>query len=105
MSDATAAAVATTTDRREESSFTVFGNVALMHKKFGSSFIIVICTVYFTQGFRALASLSMQGLLKDGLGLEPAASQALLSTAAMPWACKPLFGLLSDYVPIMGMKR
>lgn len=84
---------------------TFFNNIQAMKEKFGASFIVVICAVYFTQGFRSLASLSMQGLLKDGLGLEPAASQALLSTAAMPWACKPLFGLISDYMPIRGMKR
>jgi hypothetical protein len=47
----------------------------------------------------------MQGLLKDNLGLEPAQSQALLATAAIPWAIKPLYGLLSDYIPIMGRKR
>ena len=50
----------------------------------------------FAQGFRSLSSLSMQMFLKDELGLEPAASQTLLSTAYLPWSCKPIYGLVSD---------
>jgi hypothetical protein len=31
--------------------------------------------------------------------------QALLATAGLPWAMKPLYGLCSDYLPIFGRKR
>ena len=40
--------------------------------------------------------------LKDVVKLEPAAIQAILSTSALPWSLKPLYGLLADRVPIMG---
>lgn len=39
------------------------------------------------------------------LGLEPAAIQSLLATAALPWSVKPLYGLVSDAVPIRGQHR
>jgi hypothetical protein len=38
-------------------------------------FRVVVCTVYFTQGFRSLASLSLQGLMKNELMLSPAISK------------------------------
>lgn len=62
-------------------------------------------TVYFAQGFKALGSLAISSLLKDILGLSPAASQAFVSTAFLPWALKPIYGLLSDFVPLWGKRR
>lgn len=70
----------------------------------GGSFLCVCAAVYFAQGFRSLASLSMQLHLKE-LGLSPAVSQSLLATAALPWSVKPLYGLISDFVPIAGRRR
>ncbi|EOD13350.1 hypothetical protein EMIHUDRAFT_256863 [Emiliania huxleyi CCMP1516] len=57
------------------------------------------------RGFRALSGLATQFFLKDSLGLEPAAIQSLLATAALPWSVKPLYGLVSDAVPIRGQHR
>ena len=61
--------------------------------------------MYFAQGFKALSQLSVQFFLKDTLGLAPATIQSLLATAALPWSCKPLYGLLSDAFPICGQHR
>ena len=72
---------------------------------FGLPFLTCICVVYFAQGFRALSGLATQFFLKDSLGLEPAAIQSLLATAALPWSVKPLYGLVSDAVPIRGQHR
>eukprot|EP00041_Stephanoeca_diplocostata_P006232 m.78740 g.78740 ORF g.78740 m.78740 type:complete len:494 (+) comp16249_c0_seq1:286-1767(+) len=70
----------------------------------GYPLVIVCGVVYFAQGFRSLASLSIQMFLKR-LGLGPTTSQTLLSTAVLPWSVKPIYGLLSDYVPINGKRR
>jgi len=76
-----------------------------LSNKVGVAFLVVISTVYFAQGFRTLAQLAFMSYLKDVLQLEPAASQALMSTAALPWSIKPIYGLLSDYFPIFGKRR
>jgi len=73
--------------------------------RFGYPFLTCCCAVYFAQGFRSLSSLSVQFLLKDTLRLEPAAIQALLSTAGLPWSIKPLYGIVSDSFPIGGRHR
>lgn len=72
---------------------------------FGWPFLICCCTVYFAQGFRSLSALATQFYLKDVVRLEPAAIQALLSAAAVPWSLKPLYGLTSDAFAIFGQHR
>jgi len=72
---------------------------------FGYPFLICCCVVYFAQGFRSLSGLSIQFLLKDTMQLAPASIQGLLSTAALPWSLKPLYGLVSDSFPINGRHR
>ena len=56
---------------------TFFGNIQAMKEKFGASFIVVICAVYFTQGFRSLASLRYIFLLPALLALPHAGSGCL----------------------------
>lgn len=43
--------------------------------------------------------------LKDELKLSPSASQFVSSVAFFPWSIKPLYGILSDCIPIKGRKR
>lgn len=43
--------------------------------------------------------------LKDELKLSPSASQFVTSIAFFPWSIKPLYGILSDCIPIRGRKR
>ena len=77
----------------------IAGLAQWLTRSFFLSFFFSFARVYipdFAQGFRSLSSLSMQMFLKDELGLEPAASQTLLSTAYLPWSCKPIYGLISD---------
>ncbi|KAJ6293245.1 hypothetical protein OIU78_025269 [Salix suchowensis] len=42
---------------------------------------------------------------KDNLKLSPSASQFVSSIAFFPWSIKPLYGILSDCIPIKGRKR
>jgi folate/biopterin transporter len=64
-----------------------------------------ILTVYFVQGILGLARLAVSFFLKDDLGLSPAEVAALTGITALPWVIKPLFGFISDGLPILGYRR
>lgn len=72
---------------------------------FGGSFLWLVCFIYFTQGFRSFVWTAVSYLLKDKLKLSPSASQFVTSIAFFPWSIKPLYGILSDCIPIGGRKR
>ncbi len=67
--------------------------------------LMAILMVYFVQGILGLARLAVSFFMKDELGLSPAQVSALVGIAAIPWMVKPLFGFLSDGLPIFGYRR
>ena len=67
--------------------------------------LVAILTVYFVQGILGLARLAVSFFLKDDLGLSPAEVAALTGIASLPWVIKPIFGLMSDGLPIFGYRR
>jgi folate/biopterin transporter len=67
--------------------------------------LTAILLVYFVQGILGLARLAVSFFLKDDLGLTPAEVAALTGIATAPWTIKPLFGFLSDGLPIWGYRR
>ncbi len=67
--------------------------------------LIAILLVYFVQGILGLARLAVSFFLKDNLALGPAQVSALLGVVAIPWMVKPLFGFISDGLPIFGYRR
>jgi folate/biopterin transporter len=67
--------------------------------------LFAILSVYFVQGILGLARLAVSFFLKDDLGLNPAQMGALIGIAAIPWVIKPLFGFLSDGLPLFGYRR
>lgn len=67
--------------------------------------LIAILTVYFVQGILGLARLAVSFFLKDELGLSPAQVSVLFSIVALPWIIKPVFGFISDGLPIFGYRR
>lgn len=64
-----------------------------------------ILLVYFVQGILGLARLAVSFFLKDELALSPAQVSAFMGIAALPWMIKPLFGFISDGLPIFGYRR
>ncbi|MDJ0735971.1 MAG: folate/biopterin family MFS transporter [Nostocaceae cyanobacterium] len=70
-----------------------------------SAELIAILTVYFVQGILGLARLAVSFFLKDELLLSPAQVSALFGIVALPWMMKPLFGFISDGLPIFGYHR
>lgn len=67
--------------------------------------LLAILLVYFVQGILGLARLAVSFFLKDDLGLSPAEVSSLLGIVSIPWMVKPLFGFLSDGLPILGYRR
>ena len=67
--------------------------------------LIAISLVYLVQGLLRLSSLAVFTLFKDELELDPATVGLLTGVTAFPWLIKPLYGFLSDAVPIWGYKR
>jgi folate/biopterin transporter len=67
--------------------------------------LLAILAVYFVQGILGLARLAVSFFLKDELSLGPAAVSALMGIVAIPWMVKPLFGFISDGLPILGYRR
>ncbi|KAK9843802.1 hypothetical protein WJX81_006900 [Elliptochloris bilobata] len=61
--------------------------------------------VYFVQGILGLSRLGVTYLYKDEFHLDPASVALLTSISAVPWVVKPLYGFLSDTVPILGYRR
>ncbi|EEY60273.1 Folate-Biopterin Transporter (FBT) Family [Phytophthora infestans T30-4] len=77
-----------------------------MRLQFGDDLLLQIFFVYFTQGIRStLCSLGTSYYLNETLALHPAQSESLRATTAIPWIIKPLYGMLSDSVPIWGTRR
>lgn len=57
------------------------------------------------QGALGLARLATTFFLKDELHLPPAEVAALSGLFNLPWVLKPLYGFLSDGLPIFGYRR
>ncbi|KAL9319782.1 hypothetical protein ACSQ67_011621 [Phaseolus vulgaris] len=76
-----------------------------LNAAFGTAFLWLICLIYFTQGFRSFVWTAISYQLKDNLKLSPSASQFVFSVAFFPWSIKPLYGIISDCIPIKGRKR
>ncbi|XP_023729580.1 probable folate-biopterin transporter 4 [Lactuca sativa] len=72
---------------------------------FGASFLWLVCLIYFTQGFRSFVWTAVSYQLKDKLKLSPSASQFVTSISFFPWSIKPVYGIISDCIPINGRKR
>lgn len=67
--------------------------------------LLAILLVYFVQGILGLARLAVSFFLKDDLGLSPVQVSAMMGIAALPWMVKPLFGFISDGLPLFGYRR
>jgi Na+/melibiose symporter-like transporter len=65
---------------------------------------VLFGVVYFAQGMWYLPDQTITIVLKDrGLSASQVADFALITT--LPWLIKPLYGLLSDFVPLFGRRR
>ncbi|MFM7405601.1 MAG: folate/biopterin family MFS transporter [Cuspidothrix sp.] len=67
--------------------------------------LIAIITIYFVQGVLGLSRLAVSFFLKDELLLSPAQMSAIIAISTAPWMIKPLYGFISDSLPLFGYHR
>ena len=60
--------------------------------------------VYFSQGMWYLPNQTIRGVLKDR-GLSAGQVDTFFLIATFAWNVKPLYGLISDFVPLFGSRR
>ncbi|KAH9764946.1 Folate-biopterin transporter 1 [Citrus sinensis] len=64
-----------------------------------------VAMVYFVQGVLGLARLAVNFYLKDDLHLDPAETAVISGFSSLPWLIKPLYGFISDSLPLFGYRR
>lgn len=71
------------------------------------SFVFAVVIVYgISQGLGgALGRLAIEYYMKDVQKVQPSESQVYSGIVNIPWIVKPLWGLLTDVVPIFGYHR
>ncbi|PKI65954.1 hypothetical protein CRG98_013620, partial [Punica granatum] len=71
------------------------------------SFLVAVVIVYgINQGLgMGLSRVSVQYYMKDEQKLEPSEAQVYSGIIQIPWIVKPLWGLLTDTLPIFGFRR
>lgn len=70
--------------------------------------VIMFGLVYFAQGLAQASGLISQPLsfyMKEVLHFDEAQSTAYLAVLTLPWIIKPLYGLVSDFIPLFGYRR
>ncbi|CAH2059835.1 unnamed protein product [Thlaspi arvense] len=83
-------------------------NLSSKNKIFGvelSPDNFAVAMVYFVQGVLGLARLAVSFYLKDDLHLDPAETAVIMGLSSLPWLVKPLYGFISDSVPLFGYRR
>ncbi|XP_062212666.1 folate-biopterin transporter 1, chloroplastic-like isoform X2 [Phragmites australis] len=66
---------------------------------------VAVTIVYFVQGVLGLSRLAVSFYLKDDLHLDPAETAVISGFSALPWLVKPLYGFISDSIPLFGYRR
>jgi folate/biopterin transporter len=61
--------------------------------------------IAFHQGVSYISKLAVQYFFKDELKIEPHILAQINSFTELPWAIKPLLGMLTDFFPICGYRR
>ncbi|CAM0905473.1 unnamed protein product [Alopecurus aequalis] len=66
---------------------------------------MAVAIVYFVQGVLGLARLAVSFYLKDDLHLDPAETAVISGFSSLPWLIKPIYGFISDSIPLFGYRR
>ena len=64
--------------------------------------------VYFLQGvcqYTALINQPVIAYLRDTLGYDAGQVAAFRWWLGLPWTIKPIYGLISDFIPLLGYRR
>ncbi|HUC48156.1 MAG TPA: MFS transporter [Xanthobacteraceae bacterium] len=70
--------------------------------------LVFFALVYVVEGVGQIVGLISQPLnyyLKQALGWTPVQVTAFITVFNLPWVIKPVYGLISDFVPLFGYRR
>ena len=67
--------------------------------------VLIFAVVYFAQGMWYLLNLSLTFLLKETWHFSAGQTADFFAITIIPWLIKPVYGLLSDFVPLFGWRR
>src|SRR6202166_1636007 len=73
-----------------------------------SRLLLFFALVYVVEGLGQVVGLIAQPLnyyLKEAQGWTPVQITAFVTIFNLPWIIKPLYGLVSDFVPLFGYRR
>ncbi len=87
-----------TSNQQPMTSFTRY----LPWKSFNEFFVTI---VYFVQGAGALTAIASMNILKDELNLNFYQMGLIGVASTLPWTVKPIYGILTDLVPIGNYRR
>jgi MFS family permease len=65
---------------------------------------VLFGVIYFAQGMWSLPDQTVTVVLKDR-GLSASQVAAFFTLPTLPWLIKPVYGLVSDFVPLLGRRR
>ena len=65
---------------------------------------LIFAVIYFAQGMWYLPNLLLTFLLKETLHLSAGQTADFFAITVIPWLIKPVYGLLSDFVPLFGRR-
>ena len=78
----------------------------IINKKYHYKYtLIVIMSIGLFQGLSSLSDLAVSYLYKDNYKFSPSLSQSMQNLLNIPWIFKPVFGYISDTLPIFGYRR
>ena len=66
---------------------------------------IAFLIIAFTNGVSHISELAVQYYLKDNLKVDPSSLSFISGLVHIPYVAKPLFGLITDLVPLFGYRR
>src|SRR3989338_3363044 len=66
---------------------------------------LLFSIVYFLQGALRLTGIAMPLFMRQELGLSISEIAVYSGIMSLPWTIKPIYGLLSDYVPLFKYRR
>src|SRR5689334_3694067 len=70
--------------------------------------MVFFALVYVAEGFGQTGGLIAQPLnyyLKQTFGWDPLQVTAYLTVLNLPWIIKPVYGIVSDFLPLFGYRR
>jgi MFS family permease len=66
---------------------------------------MLFAVVYFAQGMYDLPTQILTLTMKDRFGLSAGQTATFFLIVTVPWFIKPVYGLISDFVPLFGRRR